>query len=235
MPFQLLLSLVLLAPQAEERNVLFYLIDTCRADMLSLYGHERPTTPFLEELASRGVTFERCYSQAPWTKPSLASILTSLPPSATGIVGMFERLDGSYTLLPEVLRESGYYTAGFSANPLMGRLSNYNQRRKGDRYLSLAHGVRDKHPVCQRKVPVPFSSTHCASGGRRHGRQQLLLPHVPPPETSSQPNSAPMMIISTGLAVIPQVDPEQVESQDTRYPAPAPRRGAIHRLCFIIC
>src|SRR5262245_11225167 len=67
-------------PSPKRRSVLFYLIDTCRADHLSANGYARPTTPFLEELAARGVRFENCFSQAPWTKPSVGSILTSCYP-----------------------------------------------------------------------------------------------------------------------------------------------------------
>lgn len=83
------------APPAEARaeprapSVVFYLIDTCRADRMSLYGNERETTPFLDSLAGRSIVFERCYSQAPWTKPSMASILTSRYPSETGIQRIF--------------------------------------------------------------------------------------------------------------------------------------------------
>jgi len=108
-------------------NVLFYLVDTCRADRMGLFGHQRETTPFLSKLAERGVAFERCYSQAPWTKPSMASILTSRPPSEHGMVRLFARLPDSFETAPERIREAGWFTAGFSANPIMGRMSNYTQ------------------------------------------------------------------------------------------------------------
>jgi len=109
------------------RSVVFYLIDTCRADRMSVNGHTRPTTPFLEKLAARGARFSRCFSQAPWTKPSMSSILTSCYPSVTGMYRLLDQLDSSFVTLPEAFREAGWYTAGFSCNPLMGRLSNYAQ------------------------------------------------------------------------------------------------------------
>src|SRR5688572_20029060 len=111
----------------KPRSVLFYLIDTCRADHLSANGYERETTPYLEELAARGVRFENCFSQAPWTKPSVAAILTSCYPTVTGMYQLLDQLDNRFVTLPEAVRDAGWYTAGFSANPLMGRLSNYNQ------------------------------------------------------------------------------------------------------------
>ena len=40
-------------------NVLFIVLDTVRADHLSLYGYPRPTTPTLERLAKNGIRFDR--------------------------------------------------------------------------------------------------------------------------------------------------------------------------------
>ena len=39
-------------------NVILVSIDTLRADRLGAYGYERPTSPWLDELAERGVRFE---------------------------------------------------------------------------------------------------------------------------------------------------------------------------------
>jgi len=114
-------------PAARRRSVLFYVIDTCRADHLSVNGYARPTTPFLEKLAARGVRFDHCFSQAPWTKPSLSAILTSCYPTVTGMNQLFGQLDNRFVTLPESLWDAGWYTVGFSANPLMGCLSNYTQ------------------------------------------------------------------------------------------------------------
>ncbi len=115
------------SPQPRPRSVLFYLIDTCRADRLSVYDSDHFTTPFLEELAERSVVFENCHSQAPWTKPSMSSILTSRYSSETGTNQLFAQLSTEWTTFPEVLEEHGWYTAGFSANPIMGRMSAYTQ------------------------------------------------------------------------------------------------------------
>ncbi len=110
-----------------QRSVLFYLIDTCRADHLSVNGYERPTTPYLEELAARGTRFSHCFSQAPWTKPSMSAILTSCYPTVTGMTDLMAQLDNAFVTLPESFRDAGWHTVGFSANPIMGRFSNYNQ------------------------------------------------------------------------------------------------------------
>ena len=127
----LLLTLALAAPVQDApppAHVVFVLIDTCRADKLGMYRSDRQTTPFLSKLAEDAVVFERCRSQAPWTKPSMAALLTSRYPSELGITDLLQQLPDKWTLFPEVLAAAGWHTAGWSTNPLMGeRLSNYAQ------------------------------------------------------------------------------------------------------------
>ena len=53
------------------------MVDTLRADHMSLYGYERPTTPFIDRFASEAMVFERARSQAACTFPSVNTLLTS--------------------------------------------------------------------------------------------------------------------------------------------------------------
>jgi arylsulfatase A-like enzyme len=96
-------------------NVLLIVLDTVRADHLSLYGYGRDTTPNLTRLANQGARFQRARAAAPWTLPSHASLFTGRWPHELGV----ERLgwlDGTYTTLAEFLRMRGYSTGGFVAN-----------------------------------------------------------------------------------------------------------------------
>ncbi len=132
---------------AAERppSVVFYLMDTCRDDRLSYRGYERPTTPFLEWLAERAVVFESCYAQAAWTKPSMASMLSSQYPSTTGIYKLDQRLDDRFQTWPEQLQEHGWFTAGFSTNIVMGGLlSNYAQ---GFDHFVESTGINQGDPI----------------------------------------------------------------------------------------
>jgi len=113
-------------PNDPPRDIFFYLIDTLRADGLTTYGAP-DTSPFIERLAREGVVFERCYAQAPWTKPSVGAILTSRYPATTGIYRLRDRIPQYIPTLPEVLSRAGYETAGFSTNPIMGRLGGFNR------------------------------------------------------------------------------------------------------------
>jgi len=96
-------------------NVILIVMDTVRAKSLSLYGCDRATTPHLEQLALRGVVFERAVSPAPWTLPSHASMFTGWLPhdlSADWCVPLNDR----QRTLAEELRDRGYATGGFIAN-----------------------------------------------------------------------------------------------------------------------
>lgn len=111
--------------RAERPNIVFYVIDGGGADLMSVYGYNRRTTPFLEELAVRGALFERAYSNATWTQPSTASFMTSLHHSVLGGLrrGVHSTaVPPAATTMAEHLRRGGYLTASFTANPNAGRI-----------------------------------------------------------------------------------------------------------------
>lgn len=101
----------------ETQNLIcFVLIDTLRADHCSCYGYGRSTTPEIDSIAKRGTIFENCQSQAPWTKPSVATIFTGLPPAGHETNRLFDSLPGEAVTLAETLRSEGYTTYADSAN-----------------------------------------------------------------------------------------------------------------------
>jgi len=98
-------------------NLVVVLIDTLRADHLGVYGYDRPTSPRLDAFAREGVRFERTVAQAPWTKPSVASLFTGRYVHRHGVIGSLDALDSDLPTLATVLQAAGYQTAAFSANP----------------------------------------------------------------------------------------------------------------------
>jgi arylsulfatase A-like enzyme len=96
-------------------NILLIILDTVRAASLSLYGHDRPTTPNLERFAREGVVYELAIAPSSWTLPAHASIFTGRDPNLLN-ADWWIPLDGTYPTLAEVLSDAGYATAGFSAN-----------------------------------------------------------------------------------------------------------------------
>ena len=87
---------------AERLNVLLITVDTLRADHVTGYGYARNTTPNLDAFLATSVSFENAHANAPWTLPSLASLMTSLHPSAHGCVKFSSRLDPSHLTLAEI-------------------------------------------------------------------------------------------------------------------------------------
>ena len=100
-------------------NVLFVVVDTLRADRLSLYGYRRATSPNLEAFARQAVVFTSARSPAGCTFPSTNALLTSREPSVFLLdpaAGM--GIPATVRSLPEILGAHGYSTAGVSASPI---------------------------------------------------------------------------------------------------------------------
>ena len=108
-------------------NVLLVVVDTLRADHLGCYGYGRETSPRIDQLASEGVRYERALSQAPWTTPSVASLMTSLYPTATGIGSEREVLADELVLLPELLAAAGYRTGAVISHTFCSARWNFDQ------------------------------------------------------------------------------------------------------------
>jgi arylsulfatase A-like enzyme len=65
-------------------NVVLVVLDTLRADRLGSYGYQRPTSPWLDELAGSSFRFATVISQSSWTRPSIRSMLCGLYPQSRG-------------------------------------------------------------------------------------------------------------------------------------------------------
>lgn len=104
-------------PQAKESapNVLLIVMDTLRADHLSLQGYERVTDPNLTRLANEGVMFENAYATSSWTLTSHASLFTGRWPYEHKADGGRD-LDETYPTIAEALSERGYRTGAFNGN-----------------------------------------------------------------------------------------------------------------------
>jgi arylsulfatase A-like enzyme len=102
-------------PAPGSPNVLLIVMDTVRADHLSLHGYTRPTSPTLEELAARGFRFDHVQATSSWTLMSHATMFTGKWPHELS-ANWFTPLDRTYPTLAEYASSLGYATAGFVAN-----------------------------------------------------------------------------------------------------------------------
>jgi arylsulfatase A-like enzyme len=80
-----------------QEDILLIVIDTVRADDFGCYGSTRGATPNVDSLAADAVRFDEAFGHAPWTLPSISSLLTSTYPSIHGALGKqwrFQRFTG---------------------------------------------------------------------------------------------------------------------------------------------
>jgi len=94
------------APERRLQGAVVILLDTVRPDRLSAYGHDRPTSPHLEELARGGVLFEQAVSTSSWTLPAVVSLLAGRYAEA-GVYGGGKLLSSRV----EQLQDAGFATA----------------------------------------------------------------------------------------------------------------------------
>ena len=70
---------------SKGHDVLLLLVDTLRADHLGLYGYPRPTSPELDRFAASATVFLDVLAPAPWTLPSVGSLMTATYASVHGL------------------------------------------------------------------------------------------------------------------------------------------------------
>jgi arylsulfatase A-like enzyme len=161
-------------------NVLLLVLDTVRAQSMSLHGYRRATTPRLEEWARRGVCFDRAVAPSSWTLPSHATFFTGHMPHE-----MFHDwsrmsnhpwqlpMDDRFPTLAELFSRQGYRTAGFVAN-----------RGYGDRVFGLNRGfahyedmlVFGDHSICLEQVLNSSYLTRLAAKQIYRGRDAIPIP-----------------------------------------------------------
>jgi arylsulfatase A-like enzyme len=132
------------------RNVLVVVIDCLRADHVSGFGHDRPTTPTLD--AFDAAAFSRATAAAPWTFPSVPSLLSGRYPRNHG--GRFDadprdlsseqfprRPDPSVPMLPDLLAGAGYDTGLVTAIPMAEKAAGDRFAHVDVRYTDAAERV----------------------------------------------------------------------------------------------
>src|SRR5882672_9677099 len=95
----------------DRPNVLFFITDQLRADHLGCYGNRTIRTPAIDQLAARGVAFDRFYVASPVCQPNRATLMTGRMPSLHGVRHNGISLSLNATTFVDLLRASGWKTA----------------------------------------------------------------------------------------------------------------------------
>ena len=111
----------------EHPNVLLITADSLRADNVGTYGHPAGFTPSIDELSRDAIVFDQAFASAPWTRASMASMFTAMPPSAHQVQSDRVGLSDGLTTLAETLSARTYVTAGFPNDIDVARSFNFQQ------------------------------------------------------------------------------------------------------------
>jgi len=132
-----------LTGERDVRGIVLVLNDTMRHDVMALHGGPA-SMPRLEAFTSEALVFDGAVAQAPWTKPSVATLFTSLYPSQHRVeshprladrpkaAGGKEPVEAdvlapSLVTLAESLGAGGLRTAAFVANPWLVEPFGFDQ------------------------------------------------------------------------------------------------------------
>jgi arylsulfatase A-like enzyme len=119
-----------------DSNVILIVIDAMRNDRLNAFDDDKAICPFINKLADECVSFRHAISPSSWTKPSVASLMTSLYPGqhrALSVSGRIELdngvsyLDPEHVTLAERLKNAGYRTAAFVKNINISSSNRFDQ------------------------------------------------------------------------------------------------------------
>ena len=139
------------APE-RPRSLVLISLDTVRADHLSLYGYDRPTSPTLDRLAERSVVFTNAFTQEVNTAPSHGSMFTGAYPHEHGCLNNYQPLGARHVTLAQVLQAAGFRTGGFvSGFPMRAALTQLDRGFEvwDDSFDGLR---RDGHEVTERAL-----------------------------------------------------------------------------------
>lgn len=95
-------------------NIVFISMDTMRASRLGCYGYEKPTSPYMDQIAEQGVLFERAYAADIPTEVAHTGIFTGKVGLRTGVVSHgspLTQLPKKESWLPSLLQNQGFTTA----------------------------------------------------------------------------------------------------------------------------
>ncbi len=100
-------------------NIILITFDAFTARDMSVYGYHRPTTPFISEWAKSSSLFTRLEAESNFTTATTASLMTGkrLWTHQTYHIFGAKPVKSDIENLPLVLKNNGYYTMAFVANP----------------------------------------------------------------------------------------------------------------------
>jgi arylsulfatase A-like enzyme len=113
-------------------NLIVITVDCLRPDRMSLYGYERKTTQYLDDVATQGAVFTEAFSQAAWTGAGVVSSLSGLYPPTHGVVRSGVTIPESVNTLLDEFADRGYRVPNMSyltVDPTFQNLGRMEEKR----------------------------------------------------------------------------------------------------------
>ncbi len=211
-------------PPAVPNGIVLIVIDTLRGDRLGCPGGELGWMPEMEARGGEGTCFEDVRSSSPWTGPGTASLLTGLHPPTHGVRDVeSEALAEGVSLLPDLLRPSGFVSMLAAANPMATR---YGIEDRFDWSYSLhggtAPGGLDPDVWILGNADVFLEAAAITPESRFFAHFQILAPHDP---------YCPPMATETIASGVDLCDPDNASLvQDLFLTGDPAMVEAVHRL-----
>lgn len=123
-------------------DILVFLADTFRADLLAAYGGRRGVTPRLDALACQSRRFLAARSTSTWTLPAHASLFTGLWPAQHGAETPARTFDPGLVTLTEALHAAGYRTGAVTDGGYVTRAHGFDAGFEWFREVQVRNGAR---------------------------------------------------------------------------------------------
>ena len=175
------------------KDILLIGADTLRQSPLGCYGGTTFTTPNIDMLAGEGVVYRHVLATSMWTRPSFASIFTSLYPSQHTAELHHSVLPDSVTTLAELLNKAGYFTVGFAKTRFDGFVGPGAGFAKGFDLFFHADDVQMIPELITRFLDANNDALSSLSGGGVFIFYHIFDPHAP------YKNHFPELIVNKGL------------------------------------
>ncbi len=112
-PSLLVLSLAVFLSAEDRPNIVLAMADDQGWGDMGYMGHKVLKTPVFDEMARRGLRFDRFYAAAPVCSPTRASVLTGRHPNRMGCFQWGHTMRKNEITIAEALKAAGYSTGHF--------------------------------------------------------------------------------------------------------------------------
>ncbi len=157
------------AARSDAPDVVLLCVDTLRADTArALSSYQR--------LAREGTAFPHAQAAGPWTMPSMATVMTGLPPWSHGAGSAanwtYVGLSPETPVLAERFRDAGYDTAAVVNNPVVSESFGY--QRGFQVWDSASRRSLWSLPRTKKTMEARPFAAHCAAALRLAGRRAFF-------------------------------------------------------------